>query len=61
MQSEKEKYLALEKTEHENLSMLPIVKKKAIELSRKILGTKNFSGIITYLINKEYNEIFEDK
>ena len=61
MKSEREKYLALEKTQHENISMLPSVKRKANELSRKILGTKNFSGIITYLISKEHNERFGEK
>ena len=60
MQSEKEKYLALEKTAHENVSMLPSVKKKAIQLSKRILGRSNFSGLITYLINKEHNELFKN-
>ena len=51
-QSLKEKYLALEKTKHENISMLPSVKAKAMRLSKKLLGTKNFSGVIIFLINK---------
>lgn len=58
MESQKQKYLDLEKCENKPVSIFPSVWKKAIQLSRSILGKKNFSGIITYLINKEHNEKF---
>ena len=58
--SQQDKYLALEKTAHENVSMLPSVRKKAAKIAKEVFGTSNnkFSTVITYLINKEYKELF---
>ena len=49
----KDKYKKKEKAEHQNIALTPTLKKKAERLSVKILGRKNFSGYVAYLINRE--------
>lgn len=50
----KDKYKkSTEKKEHQNLTLLPSLRAKAERLSIKVLGSKNFSGYIAYLINRE--------
>jgi len=63
MQSEKDKYLALEKVSHESFTIYPSIKKKALQIAKKVFGNSksNFSKVLTYLINKEHNELFGEK
>lgn len=56
-----DKYQHLEKCENKPVSILPSVWRKAIEISKDVLGKTNFAGIVTYLINKEYKERFDNK
>lgn len=37
------------------------MKKEALQLSKKLLGRENLSGIINYLISKEINQKPEQK
>lgn len=56
----KEEYLSQEKVEHQNVSMYPSVRTKALRIAKKIFGTdKNkFSTVISVLINDKYRELF---
>jgi len=58
---ETNKYEHLEKCHNKIVSILPSVWRKAIIISKDVLGKTNFAGIVTYLINKEYKERFENK
>jgi len=49
----KDKYKKKEKAEHQNLSLKPFLRAKADRLSEKLFGRKNFSGYVSYLINRE--------
>jgi hypothetical protein len=44
------------KTKKVTVSMTEETKQKAIDLSILVLGTKNISGYISYLINKAHKE-----
>jgi len=46
----------MSKTKKVTISMTKETKAKAIQQSIDVLGKKNLSGYITYLINREENE-----